>query len=271
MKMNKILYYFSCCLFLWAGSSCAKLDNYDEPSETLKGTIIDKTTGEPMQLEVGDDGVRIKLLETSWSDNPEPYWFAGKQDGTFNNTRLFKADYNVEVIGPFIPIYQLDKKTGAVIKDERQNIKLSGTADLKFEVEPLLRIEWVSEPVVNADKTISVQVKVTRGNTNPNYQLDISDIFLFTNFSSPYVGNNNYDKRYSLHLANKIDASQSDTQVANQAKDALGKVVTLTTKGGTLPGNRNFYVRVGARPVYTNESDGKQRYNYTDVKIVKVP
>ena len=28
-----------------AGTSCQKFDNYEEPQETLKGTIIDKGTG----------------------------------------------------------------------------------------------------------------------------------------------------------------------------------------------------------------------------------
>lgn len=43
--MKKIVYSLAAGLILLLGSSCQKFDNYDEPQETLKGTIIDKGTG----------------------------------------------------------------------------------------------------------------------------------------------------------------------------------------------------------------------------------
>jgi hypothetical protein len=48
--------------------------------------------------------------------------------------------------------------------------------------------------------------------------------------------------------------------------DCLGQTVTLTTP--KLPGNRKYYVRVGAR--IDHEIDGRKRYNYNEPKGVMV-
>ena len=59
--------------------SC-RYDNYDEPSETLRGDIVDKVTKEPYQTAIGPTGVRIRLMEYSWSDTPTPYDFYCRMD-----------------------------------------------------------------------------------------------------------------------------------------------------------------------------------------------
>ena len=83
--------------------SCSK-DNYAAPEETFRGAFIDKGTGETLQVAPGADinsgGIRIRMMEYSWSDNPTPYDFFAKQDGTFNNTRIFKGTYGVIPEGP---------------------------------------------------------------------------------------------------------------------------------------------------------------------------
>lgn len=252
--MKKIIYSIVAGLFILAGTSCQKFDNYDEPEETLQGTIVDKETQEPFQTEVAENGVRIKLLEYSWSDNPTPYYFYVKQDGTFNNTKIFKGNYNIEPQGAFVPLVQTDSN-GSVLSDESVTMDIKGTVSLNFEVEPFLRVAYVGEPVINGN-SISVQVKITRGTTNPDYQQDLADVCLFINSSSPYVGNNNYDDRYDRHLT------------GDELKDMIGQTVTLTTDG-ELPTGRTYYIRVGAR--IDKDIAGAKRYNYTDVKEVNVP
>src|SRR5690606_4245687 len=125
--------------------SCKKYDNYDEPHEQLTGKIIDKVTGQGVQTQTGGDGIRMKLLEYSWSEQPTPYYFNCKQDGTFNNTRIFKGNYNIEPMGAFVPLLLKDAQ-GNVVKDETKTMDISGTVDLTFEVEPFLRVAWVGEP-----------------------------------------------------------------------------------------------------------------------------
>lgn len=240
--MKKIIYSLAAGLALLAGTSCQEFDNYEAPQETLKGSIIDAETQQPFQTETGDNGVRIRLMEYSWSENPTPYYFTVKQDGTFNNTKIFKGNYGIEPLGAFVPL-------GEVTRD------ISGTVEMQFEVEPFLRVEYVGEPVVDGNK-ITVQAKITRGTNNSEYQQNVSDVYLFINASSPYVGNNNFDDRYDKHL--------SGDDVVN----ILGETITLTTEGD-LPSGRTYYLRIGAR--IDKDVDGVKRYNYTDVKTVTIP
>lgn len=254
MKANKIVTYVLSGLLCVGLFSCQELDNYDPPAETLKGRVIDKATQAPIQTEMGDRGIRLRLLELSWSDNPTPHYFTCMQDGTFNNTKIFKGTYNVVPQGPFVPLIQTNA-SGEVVVDESQTMDIEGVTDLTFEVEPFLNVEWVGEPVLNDNGSITVQVRVTRGTTNPDFQQDVTDIALFINSSSYYVGDNNYDNRYTVRITGA------------EANAAVGEVITLTTTD-SFSMNRDYYVRVGARTSYNVE--GAQRFNYNEPKEVNV-
>ncbi|WP_158280845.1 DUF3823 domain-containing protein [Pararcticibacter amylolyticus] len=253
MKRNHLLYCLLLCLSCTV-FSCSKLDNYDAPAETLKGKIIDKATKAPVQTEPGDKGIRLKLLELSWSDNPTPYYFTCMQDGSFNNTRIFKGTYNVEPQGPFVPLVRKDA-SGNTIADGSQTLEIKGTADMTFEVEPFLNVEWVGEPVLNQNGSITVQVRVTRGTANPDFQQDVSEVVLFINSSSYYVGDHNYDNRYTTRVTGEA------------ARVSPGTVLTITTSGN-FSMERDYYIRVGARINYSVE--GVQRFNYNEPRLVKV-
>ena len=243
--MKKIFYYSALCLAIAITSSCSKVDNYPAPSDTLTGSTIDEATGKTLQTEVGGGGTRVKLLETSYSANPVPIYFQSKQDGTFNNTKVFSATYKVSVEGPFVPIVQTDN-TGTVVSDSSQTVVLKGSATVNFKVQPFLRIEWVGTPVVNADKTVTVQVKITRGTNIPAYQLDVTNINLYVS-NTQYDGSNNYDPRYST-----LTSYSGSTGTA-----LLGQTISITTTGGALP-DQDVYFRVGARI-----NAGLNQYNYT--------
>lgn len=251
--MKKVIYYIACLMLLFTANACVEIDNYDAPAETIYGKVVDKNTGKPVYTEVGDGGIRLKLLELSWSDNPTPYYTTVMQDGTYQNTKIFKGHYNIEALGAFVPMFQRDGN-GNVTKDERKVLDIKGSVELNFEVEPFLTVEWVGEPVANADGTISAQVKIVRGTTNAAYQQDMSDVWLFVNSSSPYVGENNKDDRYSAHLS------------GGDAKNAINQTITLTTP--KLPANRTYYMRAGAR--IDKEIDGRKRYNYNEPKTLKM-
>ncbi len=249
----KTIFYSVLCLVAIAASSCSKVDNYAPPSSTITGSTIDEGTGKTVQTEIGGGGTRVKLLETSYSANPVPIYFQSKQDGTFNNTKVFAATYKVSVEGPFVPLVQTDN-TGTVVSDSSQNIVLKTTADLTFKVQPFLRIEWVGKPVFNADNTVTVQVKITRGTSNPNYQLDVTNINLYVS-NTQYDGNNNYDPRYST-----LTSYSSSTGTS-----LLGQTITITTIGGALP-LQDVYFRVGARI-----NAGLNQYNYSTPETTPHP
>lgn len=245
--MKNILNTLIISAALVTASSCSKVDNYDGPTETLQGRIIDVGNGQNVQSEVSGDngnGTRIKLLETSWSDNPTPLYLATKQDGTYSNTKIFEATYKMIAEGAFVPMdLPADDKTQTI------NVK-GGTTTVDFTVDPFLRVEWVGEPVVNADSTVTVQVRVTRGTSNPNFQQNITNLALFV---SPYqyVGNNSYDSRYARVL------SYSGTT----GNAIAGQTITLTTQG-KLP-KRDWFLRLGSRIAY-----GTNRFNYSTIKMI---
>lgn len=236
-----------------AGSSCSKVDNYPAPSDRITGKTVDEGTGETVQTEIGGGGTRVKLLETSYDSAPVPLYFQSMQDGTFNDDKVFGATYKVTVEGPFVPLILTDS-VGAVVTDSSQTVMLKGTATLTFNVQPFLRVSIVGNPVVNPDTTVSVQVMVTRGTGNPNYQQDVTDINLYVS-NTKYDGNNNYDPRYS-----KLTSYSGSTGTA-----LLGQTITLTTIGGALPA-QDVYFRVGARI-----GVGLNEYNYSGPVSITYP
>ena len=123
--MKKIIYSIVYALCLFCFTSC-EYDNYEAPAETFKGTVIDNTTGKGFQTEVGDGGVRFKMLELSWSNNPTPWYFTCKQDGQFQDTKVFEGNYNITPLGAFVPFVQTDN-TGKITKDESLTIDIKGT------------------------------------------------------------------------------------------------------------------------------------------------
>ncbi|GHU92887.1 hypothetical protein FACS1894155_12870 [Bacteroidia bacterium] len=72
MYMKKIIYSLILSVVFLGFYACED-DNYDMPDETFRGKIIDKDTGETLQTENGGNGTRIRMMEYSWSDNPQPY------------------------------------------------------------------------------------------------------------------------------------------------------------------------------------------------------
>lgn len=255
--MKRIISYitfFSVLLFFSACST--ELDNYDEPDATIRGSIINSNTGEPLQTEVGDRGTRLKLLELSWSDNPTPLYLYSMQDGTYNNNKIFGGTYNIIPEGAFVPLIQTNSEGDTIVDDSKTiEVPSGGVTTVDFEIEPFLEVDWVGEPVINEDGTVTVQVRITRGTDNPDFQPNMNAVFLFVN-NTKYLGDNNWDNRYSYAVV----------YGGTSGNDLMGEVISLTTRGGALPGGRDFYLRVGARTDY-----GLQRYNYNEPIVVSIP
>jgi hypothetical protein len=260
MTMKSIIYSIALGLAVITASSCKKFDNYDGPDQTLQGTIIDANNGRPMQSDLSGDaggsaGTRIKLLETSWSANPTPLYLATKIDGTYVNTKVFAATYNISAEGAFVPLVQ-PAATPPV--DQSKNLEVKGgTTTVDFTVEPLLEVEWVGTPVLNANGSITAQVKITRGTTKTAFQGNVTDLWLFTS-PYPYIGSstNSYDTRYATHV----------TYAGTTGTALLGTTITITTTltSGALP-KKDWYIRLAARTDY-----GGKLYNFSDMKMVTV-
>lgn len=247
--MQSIKHILWSALLIAAFVSCEEDDNYPAPNETFKGSIIDAETGEPFQTAIGGSGVRIKMMEYSWSATPTPYYMYAMMDGQFNNTKIFKGEYGVTPEGAFVPL-----------PEERMNI--AGTTEKNYEVEPFLRVEWVGEPVVNDDGTATIQVKIDRGTDHIDFQQPLQEVWLFVS-ENQYVGDFSYSPNFS-------------TKLTGGTLPVLGNTVSITTgwPGGVGSGSqrffpsfsRKYFLRVGAR--INKQVNATNVYNYTGVKEI---
>ena len=243
--MKKLIYYIGMGLVAFAASSCGKVDNYKAPSSTIQGTVSDEGTGQSVQTCVGSRGTRIELLELSYSLTPTPIYLESMENGTYRDTKEFDATYKAIPQGPFVPIVVTDSN-GNTVTDSSKTFVLKGSATINFKVQPFLRITWVGTPKFNADSSVTVQFKISRGTNDPNYQLNITDVNLYT-ANTQYADENNFDPRFSV-LKTFSTTAQTDSLLSN--------TLTVTTPHGVLA--QDVYFRISARI-----NAGLDEYNYS--------
>lgn len=255
-------------------SSCSffEIDNYNQPEETLKGVVVDASTGEQVLTEQSTNGIRVRLTELSYGDNVthNPDFYC-KDDGSFHNTKLFKGNYNIRIDGPFIPIVR-ETSDGEVIEDNSITCDIKGTTEVRFEVQPFLKVEFVGEPVVSGGK-ITAQVKVTRAVSVDDFKAkvepmgsydesftNVTDVRLFVSYSS------------TVSDRSKYEAWSGVKEYGGASFEShLGEPVTITSNG-TIKSNRKVFIRAAARINYgTPLGSGTRRYNYSEVKEVNIP
>jgi hypothetical protein len=271
--MKKIVFYiFLCGLFSFTSCSLFEVDNYAAPAETLQGDVVDVATGDPVLTDQGSEGIRVRLTELSFGDNVthNPDFFC-MPNGSFQNTKIFKGNYNIRLDGPFIPLVREDSR-GVPLADETKTMDIKGVTKVKFEVQPFLKVEWVSDPTVTNGKIVA-KVRVTRGVSESDFQskiepmggynssfLNVTDIQLFVSYSSS-VGYRARDDRWS----NKIEYSGS------AFSSLLGKTITIESNGN-IPSGRTVFVRAASRINYdTPKGSGTRRWNYSEPSEVIIP
>lgn len=262
------------CAALLMLSSCSmfEIDNYDEPEETIQGRVIDVKTGNPVLSDQGSEGIRVRLTELSWGDNVEhnPDFFC-RPDGTFQNTKIFKGNYNIRIDGPFIPLVR-ETPDGTVLADETITTDIKGTTKVEFKVQPFLNVKIVGDPTVS-NGVVKAKVVVERGvseeefkekiqpmgNWDDNY-LNMTDIQFFVSYSNS-VGYRARDDRWSSSISYS----------GNSFNDLFGTPVTITSNG-TIPSGRKVWVRAAARINYdTPVGSGTRRWNYSEPIEVMIP
>jgi hypothetical protein len=151
-------------------------------------------------------------------------------------------------------------------------VDIQAVTDVKFEVQPFLRIEWVGEPEVVNGK-VRARVRVTRGLSEDDFRakiepmgsysnsfLNVTDIQLFVSYSST-IGYRARDERWS----SQIEYSGSSFNAL------LGETITIESKG-TIPAGRAVFVRAAARINYdTPRGSGTRRWNYNEPIQLLIP
>lgn len=225
--MKKLNLFFTglimCCI-----SACTPIDNMDGPDACITGALIDETTNEAFITEQ-PNGFRIKMLETSWGDNATPEYFWGKPDGTFKNSKIFSATYDVEPVdGAFFPVDPI-------------SVTIKKSANIEFKVTPYLTVHVSKMEKINN----KLEIEWTVSRTKVGDKILDTRVFIYDN---PNVGTNIFTEALSplIDLSNMSD------------EEALSQTYKQTIEGFTS--NKTYWVRVGARTDNT-----LKRYNFSEV------
>ena len=223
-KLFNILFFISTCIWM---TSC-EVDNYEEPDATLTGTVIDATTGKGLITEQ-PNGFLIYYKEIA-AEYPSAQFrtFQGKADGTFNNSKLFAATYEVY------------PGLGAFVVPDVQTVKLSPGSEttVNFTVTPYVSISNVSMTKAGSN-ALTVQFTLSKNAGT------IQDYRIFATNKTPLVGSN-------------ITDNVGGGAVALQESD-LGMSISVDLSG--FETGYKYWVRVGAR---CNEAPSG-RYNMSEV------
>lgn len=270
----KLINITGMCAALLMLSSCSmfEIDNYDQPEETIQGRVVDVKTGDPVLTDQGSEGIRVRLTELSWGDNVEhnPDFFC-RPDGTFQNTKIFKGNYNIRIDGPFIPLVR-ETPDGTVLADESITTDIKGTTKVEFKVQPFLNVKIVGDPTVS-NGVIKARVVVERGVSEQEFKekiqpmgnwddnfLNMTDIQFFVSYSNS-VGYRARDNRWSSSIS----------YTGNSFNELFGTPVTITSNG-VIPSGRKVWVRAAARINYdTPVGSGTRRWNYSEPIEVMIP
>lgn len=231
-------------VLLMSVTSCMKVDNWDEPNSRVHGRIIDAYTGENIMTSQGDFSIRI--WERTWTESvPQFQTLNVKQDGSYNNTKLFAGRYDMLPYGgPFWPV------------DTVKDVAFGGSTEQDITVTPYLQVEAFEASLNGLKLTLSGQLKAPIRDGLPN----LVEVKPFLSLNQ-FCGATNY-----------IDLPEYNNkriQINKSWLEAYGDVETSSVFHiGPLPvkAGYTYYVRVGA-----NVNDANRKYNYSEIIKIVVP
>ena len=240
--MNKMIIGIMTASVLLTGYACSKVDNYAGPSAVFQGNIIDSVTGQNLLTETA--GAEIELLQTSWVANPDPYYIPSKQDGSFQDTRIFSGGYSViPTQGAFWPIADTFKT------------QINGTINQNFTVVPYLEI-------INFKDSVSADSVVMTCNLTcpePNNLPEVLEIWPFVN-STPMVGSASSIPNYTI--SDNTNPAYNLAAINSNWSPAIAATTYRLVVHGLLSG-RTYYVRLGVRV-----NDSYKKYNFSPIVMV---
>lgn len=240
--MNKMIIGIMTASVLLTGYACSKVDNYAAPNATFQGNIIDSVTGQNLLTETA--GAEIELLQTSWVANPDPYYIPSKQDGSFQDTRIYSGSYSViPTQGAFWPIADTLKTP------------IKGAITQNFTVVPYLEITNLQDSV-NADSLVmTCQLVAPYTNNLP----EVLEIWPFVN-STPFVGSGSSIPNYTI--SDNTNPSYNLAAINSNWNATIAATTYRVVVHGLLPG-RTYYVRLGVRV-----NDSYKKYDFSPIDSV---
>lgn len=239
--MKKLIYSLFVSTLVLSMASCMEIDNFDEPGSHFSGRIIDVTTGQNILADQGE--CRVRIWEKSFSTNPGSQDIPLKQDGTYNNTKLFAGTYDVVPEGAWWPC-------------DTVRVSLGSRAEQNFEVTPYLKLIDFETQLDGTTLTMSCRLDAPIKEGLPQ----ITELRPFLSLNQFCGGGNRID-----HYYNATDRVNILKTWDNLAKDPDGKSTKFTISVTVKPGY-TYSVRMGARV-----KDTFEKYNYTEIVEIKVP
>lgn len=230
-------------------NSCMEVDNYDEPDAHVYGTIIDSTTGQPYQSDQGETHIRI--WEKSYSLNPTPQDLAVKEDGTYNNERLFKGTYDmVPYDGSWWPC---DTITG---------VKIGGGTQQNFTVTPYLKVkDFTAEYTQDEDGNYWIEMSGRLFAPITENLPQVREVRPFLSLNKHCGGANHIDYYYKDDY--RINLRQNWNKLGDMETGEGNETYSfrLPVKAGY-----HYWVRMGV-----NVNDQYLKWNYSEVKEIIIP
>ncbi|MBK1438826.1 DUF5013 domain-containing protein [Parapedobacter sp. ISTM3] len=229
---------------LMSVTSCLKTDNWDAPDVRVHGRVIDSYTGENLLSSQGDWGIRI--WERTWTaSTPNPQSLSVKQDGSYNNSKLFAGTYDMLPYGgPFWPV------------DTVKGVVLNGNTEQHFTVTPYLRLTDFEVSLNGLNLVMKCRLNAPIRVDLPNL-VEIKPFLSLTTFSG---ATNFIDIPEYNNQRRQINKSWEE-EVGDAETSDVYTIGPLPVKAGYT-----YYVRLGA-----NVNDANRKYNYTEIIKVEVP
>ncbi len=251
--MKKCIFNLLVAMSALLASSCMEVDNFDEPSARFTGRIIDKTTGENILADQAE--CRVRIYEKSYSLNPTPQDIPVKQDGTFNNSKLFNGTYDVIAEGAWWPI-------------DTVRVGIGGTVVKDFEVTPYLTLFDLKVELTDNNDSLAISCRMDAPIKEGLPQImEIRPYLSLNQFCGAGNAISYYfnmgegsDRTVADKYAKKLMTSWDKLPKLDDGKSEVFNFKVDVKHGYT------YFVRVGAKV-----KDNLEKHNYTEIVKVEVP
>lgn len=215
--------------------SACELDNYEGPNAKIFGSVLDATSGEPIEQDIVD-GSKILYIEHGYQ-NPETQNMVIKTDGSYRNNLMFAGTYTI-----------FFNESNFVRPDTLKDYTVRGGDNtLDFEVQPYIRVSDESISRVGDKIVASFTITPTVGN-------EVKEVGLFAHVD--YVVGN----RFKL-----VEKKQAVNAVVGSPTTYVLEIDLTTGDGSKLKSGHEYYFRVGA---LINAPGAK--YNYASAKLLGI-